>query len=182
MPVTSPLKLRHMVTSPHFEKVRGDVGIVEKCVGMWGRCRKRYERRCRKVWWDVGEVRGDEGKSGESQVREEMLGRSVLGPHFPTPLPLLSPHPFPSHQHTSPLTPCTLPHIFPYPPYTPTHFPTHPMHSPTPLLVVLIMWQCYLNNFNWKNSLKFFTTTVKKYEVSISPKIPVTEVWKIKVA
>ena len=29
-------ELRHMVTLPHFEKVRGDVGIVGKCVGMWG--------------------------------------------------------------------------------------------------------------------------------------------------
>ena len=34
--VTSPQKLRHMVTSPHFEKVKGDVGIVGKCVGVWG--------------------------------------------------------------------------------------------------------------------------------------------------
>ena len=34
--VTSPQKLRHMVTSPHFEKVKGDVGIVAKCVGVWG--------------------------------------------------------------------------------------------------------------------------------------------------
>ena len=33
---TSPQKLRHMVTSPHFEKVKGDVGIVGKCVGVWG--------------------------------------------------------------------------------------------------------------------------------------------------
>ena len=32
--VTSPQKLRHMVTSPHFEKVKGDVGIVGKCVGV----------------------------------------------------------------------------------------------------------------------------------------------------
>ena len=32
--VTSPQKLCHMVTLPHFEKVRGDVGIVEKCVGI----------------------------------------------------------------------------------------------------------------------------------------------------
>ena len=30
-------ELRHMVTSPHFEKVKGDVGIVGKCVGVWGR-------------------------------------------------------------------------------------------------------------------------------------------------
>ena len=35
LPVTSPQKLRHMVTSPHFEKVRGDVRIVRKCVGVW---------------------------------------------------------------------------------------------------------------------------------------------------
>ena len=34
--VTLPQKLRHMVTSPHFEKVKGDVGIVGKCVGVWG--------------------------------------------------------------------------------------------------------------------------------------------------
>ena len=34
--VTSPHKLRHMVTSPHFEKVKGDVGMVGKCVGVWG--------------------------------------------------------------------------------------------------------------------------------------------------
>ena len=34
--VTSSQKLRHMVTLPHFEKVRGDVGIVGKCVGVWG--------------------------------------------------------------------------------------------------------------------------------------------------
>ena len=34
--VISPHKLCHMVTSPHFEKVKGDVGIVGKCVGVWG--------------------------------------------------------------------------------------------------------------------------------------------------
>ena len=34
--VTLPHKLRHMVTSPHFEKVRGDVGMAWKCVGVWG--------------------------------------------------------------------------------------------------------------------------------------------------
>ena len=34
--VTSPQKLRHMVTLPHFEKVRGDVEIVGKCVGVRG--------------------------------------------------------------------------------------------------------------------------------------------------
>ena len=60
VPVTSPQKLRHVVTSPHFDKVRGDVGIVGKCVEVWGkegRCGKRYERRYRKVCWGVGEVR-----------------------------------------------------------------------------------------------------------------------------
>ena len=55
------------------------------CGGRKGRCRKRYESRCRKVCWVVGEVRGDVGK-GEGS--EEMWG-SVLGPHplthFPTP-------------------------------------------------------------------------------------------------
>ena len=68
--------------------------------------------------------------------------KSVLGPHtsthFPTSSPLPSPHPFPTRQHTSPLTPYTfphpphtspLPHIFSYLPHTPTHFPTSP---PTP--------------------------------------------------
>ena len=34
--VTSPQKLRHMVTLPLFEKVKGDVGIVGRCVGVWG--------------------------------------------------------------------------------------------------------------------------------------------------
>ena len=33
--VTSPQKLRHMVTLPHFEKVRGDVEIVGKCFEVW---------------------------------------------------------------------------------------------------------------------------------------------------
>ena len=46
--VTSPQKLRHMVTSPHFEKVRGDGEIgVGKCVRVWGEVRG-----------DVGKVRG----------------------------------------------------------------------------------------------------------------------------
>ena len=40
-------------------------------LGCEGRCGKRYERRCRKVCWGVGEVRRDVGKS---EVREEMLG------------------------------------------------------------------------------------------------------------
>ena len=67
--------------------------------------------------------------------------KSVLGPHtsahFPTSSPLPSPHPFPTRQHTSPLTPYTFPHhpltsphIFPYLPHTPTHFPTSPPHTP----------------------------------------------------
>ena len=91
------------------------------CGGRKGRCGKRYERRCRKVCWGVGEVRGDVGKG---EVREEMRG-SVLGPHtqthFPTPLPFLPPHPFP----TCPiLSPISFRHM-------PTHFPTHPIHSPT---------------------------------------------------
>ena len=36
LPVTSPQKFHHMVTSPPFEKVRGDLGIVEKCAWVWG--------------------------------------------------------------------------------------------------------------------------------------------------
>ena len=62
LPVASPQKLHHIVTSPHFEKVRRDVGDsrkmcwgvgegrvdvgrgmrggVGKCVGMWGRQRE----------------------------------------------------------------------------------------------------------------------------------------------
>ena len=82
----------------------------------------------------MGEVRGDVGK-GEGR---EMWGiKSVLGPHpsthFPTSSPFLSPHPFPTRQHTSPLTPYTFPHpphtSFLTSPHTPTHFPTSP---PTP--------------------------------------------------
>ena len=165
--VTSPHKLCHMVTSPHFEKVRGDVGKVGKCVwvrGRKGRCGKRYERRCRKVCWGVGEVRGDVGKGKGNEVREMWgsVGGSVLGSHtlthFPTPPPFLSPpantFPYSPHtlchtpphtsfltsQHTSLHLP---PHLFPQlpsPPYTPTHFP---MHSSTPLPTVSIMWQSY---------------------------------------
>ena len=40
--------LFNIVTSPHFEKVRGVVGIVGKCVGVWGEeggCGKRYKRK-----------------------------------------------------------------------------------------------------------------------------------------
>ena len=66
--------------------------------------------------WGVGEVRGDV-KKGE--MREEMWG-SVLGPHtqiqFPTSPPFLSLHPFPTCQHTSPLSHILLhsPHGFDY--------------------------------------------------------------------
>ena len=43
VPVTSPQKLRHVVTSPHFEKVRRDVGIVGKCVEVWGKEGEMWE-------------------------------------------------------------------------------------------------------------------------------------------
>ena len=100
---------------------------------MW----KRYER-CRKVCGDVGGGNGKGRKNEENEVREMWgsVGGSVLGPHtlihFPTPPSFLSPHLFPTRQHTSPLTPThspTLlhsPHIFPCLPHTPTHFPTPP--------------------------------------------------------
>ena len=129
-----------------------------------GRCRMRYERRCRKVYWGVGEVRRDVRKG------EEMWG-SVLGPHtlthFTRPSPFLSPHPSPSRLHTSPLTPCTFPHFstlhtsFLTHPHTSTHFPTplypqlplHPntlphsphalSHRPTSSPTVWIMWRSY---------------------------------------
>ena len=39
------------------------------CGGRKGRCGKRYERRCRKVCWGVGEVRGDVGKGGGGKER-----------------------------------------------------------------------------------------------------------------
>ena len=103
-----------MVTSPHFEKVRGDVGIAGKCVEVWerkGRCGKRYERRCRKVCWDVGEVRGDVGKGGGGR----RCGEACWGS---------------THKHTSLHLPHSSPHM-------PTHFPTHPIHSPTPLPTLL---------------------------------------------
>ena len=111
------------------------------CGGRKGRCGKRYKRRCRKVCWGMGEVREDVGKGEGIEVREdtwESVGGSVLGPytltHFPRPPPFLSPHPFPTRQHTSPLTPYTLPcpspHIFPYLP--PHLFPQLPSPPPTP--------------------------------------------------
>ena len=127
-----------MVTSPHFEKARGDVGIVGKCVG-GGR-------------GDVG--RGMRGGVGKVKGREEMWG-SVLGPHtqihFPTPPPFLSPHANTLSQsphtgrlshtppHTSflasPHTPTqfSTPPPIPLPttPYTPTHFPLTTCTLPT---------------------------------------------------
>ena len=61
---------------------------------------------------------GDVGKGEGNEDREEMWGNlvgCVLGPHtlphFPTPPPFLSPHAFPTPQHTSPLTPYTLAHF-----------------------------------------------------------------------
>ena len=98
------------------------------CGGRKG-CGKRYERRCMKVSWDVGEIRGDVGK-GEGR---EMWGiKSVLGlhtsTHFRTSSSLPSPHPFPTRQHTSPLAPYT----FPHPPHT-SPLPTHlSLLPPTP--------------------------------------------------
>ena len=60
--------------------------------------------------------------------------RSVLGPHtlthFPTPNLFLSPHPSPSRQHTSPLTPHTFPHPFPHFSTPHTSFLTH-LYTPT---------------------------------------------------
>ena len=104
------------------------------------------------LWCGVGKRRCSCQGKGEVDVG------SVLGPntptHFPTSPPFLSPHPFPTRQHTSPLAPYTLPHPSPHfstphtsfltsptppptplislptapltSPYTPTHFPTHP--------------------------------------------------------
>ena len=135
---------------------RGMKGGVGKCDGVWGG------------------VRGNVGK-GEGR---DMWGiKSVLGPHtsihFPTSSPLPCPHPFPTRQHTSPLTPYTFPHppltSFLTSPHTPTHFPTsfptspylfpdlllHPntlpysphalSHTslPTSYPTVSIMWQSY---------------------------------------
>ena len=100
-----------------------------------GRCMKGGVGKCDGVW---GGVRGNVGK-GEGR---EMWGiKSVLGPHtsthFPTSSPLPSPHPFPTRQHTSPLTPYTFPHppltSFLTSPHTPTHFPTSPPTSPISL-------------------------------------------------
>ena len=85
-------------------------GIVGKCVGVRGRkgrCGKRYERRCRKVCWGVGEVRGDVGKGEGSEEMWGRVGGSVLGPHT---LLYTSSIPLPTRQHIFPFTPFTLPH------------------------------------------------------------------------
>ena len=98
LPVTLPQKLRHMATLPHLV-VRGDVGIVGKCVKVWGggRGMRGGVGKC------VGKVRRDVGK-GE--------GGSVLGLHTSLHLPHSSPHVLsPCHQYTSPLTPYSFPHF-----------------------------------------------------------------------
>ena len=84
------------------------VGSVLGCGGRKGRCGKRYEKRCRKVCWDVGEVRGDvrKGEGGD-------VGKCVGAPH-PKTLSYTSPIPLPTSL-----------------PLTPTHFPAHPIHFPT---------------------------------------------------
>ena len=66
------------------------------------------------------------------------VGGSVLGPHtqthFLTSPPFLFPHPSPTSQHASPLTPYTLlhprPHIFPYLPPHPNTLPNTSPHIP----------------------------------------------------
>ena len=99
-----------------------------------------------------GGVRGNVGK-GEGR---DMWGiKSVLGPHtsthFPTSSPLPCPHPFPTRQHTSPLTPYTFPHppltSFLTSPHTPTHFPTSPPTSPISLPTAPLTRAC--NGMEW---------------------------------
>ena len=139
--------------------------------------------------WGVGKVRGDVRKG---EMREEMWG-SVLGTHtlthFPTPPLFLSPHPSPSRQHTSLLTPYTFPqpypHIFPYSsphpstlpyishhssPYLPLHPSTLP-HSPHAFSHIFLHSLNYVAKLPcddvtlinltglWKSSIKFSTTT-----------------------
>ena len=72
-----------------------------------------------------------------------------LPTHFPAPpptppylLPQL-PSPPPTPKHTSSLTSCTLPHL-------PPQFR---------LCGEVTLRRCYLNKFNWKSPIKFFTTT-----------------------
>ena len=106
---------------------------------MKGRCGKRYER-CKKVCWGVGEVRGDVGKGEGGDV-----GKCVGAPHSDT-FPYTSSIPFPTRQHSTPLTQYTLlarlflppphPNTLPYtatpPPYPPYLFPQLPSPPPTP--------------------------------------------------
>ena len=77
--------------------------------------------------WGVGEVTGDVEKSEGNEVSQKMWGRTVLGPHtlthFLTPPPFLSPHPFPTRQHTS------------HSPHTLSHTPPHTSPLPTPLFL-----------------------------------------------
>ena len=101
------------------------------CGGGNGRCRKGEGNDVREMWGSVG--------------------GSVLGPHalihFATPPPFLSPHSFPTRQHTSPLTPYTLPHPSPHfstphtsflplptPQHTSLHLPPHPPYQTIPYL------------------------------------------------
>ena len=127
---------------------------VGKCVGVWGRkarCGKRYERRCRKACWGVGEVRedvrkGEVGDVGKCETKCVGAPHSNTLPyispiplptslpltltHFPTPLPALlhSPHIFPySSTH-----PNTLPYTVHLPPHHPYLFslPTASLTSP----------------------------------------------------
>ena len=59
-----------------------------------------------------GEVRGDVGKGEGGDVG--MCGRKCVGAPHPHTLPYTSPIPLPTRQHTSPLTPYSLPHPFPH--------------------------------------------------------------------
>ena len=97
--------------------------------------------------------------------------KSVLGPHtsthFPTSSPLPSPHPFPTCQHTSPLTPYT----FPHPPHT-SPLPTHLSLPPLTPQHISLFTPCTLPHLsphsfayvaklssNSKSPIKFFTAT-----------------------
>ena len=112
-----------------------------RCGGRKGRCGKRYERRCRKVCWGVGEVRGDVGNCGR---------KCVVAPHpntLPCTSPILSPHTntlshsphtlchtpphtsFLTSQHTSLHLPSHPPYLFPQLPSLPPT-PQHASHSP----------------------------------------------------
>ena len=115
--------------------------------------------------------------------------KSVLGPHtsthFPTSSPLPSPHPFPTRQHTSLLTPplrtyLSLPpptphHISLHLPHTPIFLPTAPLTSPytpthflfTPCTLPHLSPHILPHNFDYvaklpsnsKSPIKIFTAT-----------------------